>query len=386
MAYKDVSNLYDCMTEKMFRTYSEMVDTAWRKDGEQRLTDVFFKSYVSKKEAKGYNIWFCCSSGLAGCIPLNNPQERVNQEIKGTRRFPASCNCGKNITTMLTVELPNMVYKTSLSRVGVERNFKINNRDIVLNYQSNDYQKLLRYFNSFDSSIDIRSNGQNKFFVNTEEYLGSYVTEERTKLYRDALKGKTELDFSQRGRFFSHVESLCMVTRHKKQQDGNWQYTGNCSTFQKDTYCTHAARLMYKQELESLGRSIPQFRTTSRGARSVSSPKRKLIELLRKSASTIFSSMQMVIQDKDQFNSKLSEIISSYPDINEMISTVESLSKPKVEAKTGLAHICVVDALDLHNFIKSNSSTESKKKEALERAVELASKLQRTLVLLEKQK
>ena len=159
----DVRNLYNCMSEKMFDKYSEFVYQAWTNHGEHVLRDVFFNSYISKKKAKGYNIWYCASSGLAGCIPINNPQERVNQEINGSRCFPAACNCGKNITTMLTVELPIMVYKTSLTRLGVERNFKINHRAIVLNNQSKDCQELLAYAHKFDPRVDLKSGARNTF-------------------------------------------------------------------------------------------------------------------------------------------------------------------------------------------------------------------------------
>ena len=67
-----------------------------------------------------------------------------------------------------------------------------------------------------------------------------------------------------------------------------------------------------------------------------------LQDLLWKSASTILSSMQILLKDKHLSDGQLREIISSYPDINSMSMNIDNLSKPKVKENTGLVKKCVV--------------------------------------------
>jgi hypothetical protein len=90
--------------------------------------------------------------------------------------------------------------------------------------------------------------------------LGGPVTDERIALlYNNALLVLTDFPSEEREAHFDCVASLCIV-QCTKGTNGSLTYTGSCSQYFKDTYCTHAAIFYYEKELTSLTCEVPHQR------------------------------------------------------------------------------------------------------------------------------
>eukprot|EP00536_Pseudo-nitzschia_multiseries_P015201 jgi/Psemu1/41594/gm1.41594_g len=94
LAASDVQSLYQCISKPMFDTLAKLTKESWLARGEKRLVEVFFKLYIDREY---FNLWYVGSSGIAGCIPQNQANERATLELKGTSKFDGLCAIGKNI-------------------------------------------------------------------------------------------------------------------------------------------------------------------------------------------------------------------------------------------------------------------------------------------------
>jgi hypothetical protein len=171
---------------------------------------------------KNFNVWNCGATGIPGLVGDNNPHKRTNLEIKGGKIFHGLINIGRDTLSMFTVELPQMVRNFSLLRVGVSQNLRINNPDIVLHQQSKGCNELMRYYNTFDKSLDMKqisadSSGNTRFIVNTDDYLGEPVTTFRVDKYFKTLEGTVDIGYVQRGVMYEYVDSLCVVTKYDRR-------------------------------------------------------------------------------------------------------------------------------------------------------------------------
>jgi hypothetical protein len=221
----------------------------------------FFLAVCGHETFQRMELWCYRYFGLVGD---NNPHERTNLEIKGGKTFHGLINIGRDTLSMFTVELPQLVRNLSLLRVGVSRNLKIDNPDIVLHQQSKCCNELMRYYNTFDKSLDMKqidmdSSGNIRFIVNTDDYLGEPVTTQRVEKYFKTLEGTMDVGYDQRHVMYEYVDSLCVVTKHDNK-DGSYNHYGLCYKFLKQTYCNHCAILQYAVDLQSLGRAIPTNR------------------------------------------------------------------------------------------------------------------------------
>ena len=232
---------------------AKFMKKSWaKKYRENKVDNVFFDQYV---DLQNFNSWNCAASTIPDLVPDNNPHERTNLKIKGSKTLHGIINPGQDYLTMLTRKLPNLIRAFSLLRVGVEYIIKINQEDIILHPQSKIMEGLLNYSSRFVEEIDmgmITSKDNEKtdeqlltYLVNTENYLGLHVTKEVTKHYFDTLKGNVYATEENRSTAYAFVESFCLVNKIIKP-DGFFTYYGNCHAFFKTTYCNHCARFVYK--------------------------------------------------------------------------------------------------------------------------------------------
>eukprot|EP00536_Pseudo-nitzschia_multiseries_P008427 jgi/Psemu1/20403/gm1.20403_g len=210
-AASDVQSLYQCISKPMFDTLAKLTKESWLARGEKRLVEVFFKSYYINKEY--FNVWYVGSSGIAGCIPQNQANERATLELKGTSKFDGLCAIGKNIGSMLTEELPKAIYMMSLQRTSLCRTFPILNSNRIFNKKSNFHIKFAQYCSLVDQQIDIRTvtEGTPIWYLNSEDSLGKMVTATRVETYEKSVAGTNSHLFvhSKRHLYIDSVHSLC---------------------------------------------------------------------------------------------------------------------------------------------------------------------------------
>ena len=247
-AEEDVYMLRGCRSQPMFDKLKDMILSSWSHDGEQGLADTFRKSYLDNDL---FNKWRYNVSGIPGCIPQNNSHERSNLDTKGCAAFPGIIKAGQNMTAMLNIEFPSLVYFNSIERTEVERNFPI------LNEMKSMKPALFEYYLEFDKLVDCVSYKEG-FLVNREYNLGEPIDTIRVNRYESSLDGEFELDYRERHCFYHRVNELCFVT--KKQLDPKQKpfFTGSCFHFYNHLTCNHAAVFQYADKLPTVAKRISQ--------------------------------------------------------------------------------------------------------------------------------
>ena len=100
-AKEDVRRLHNCLSHAQFLTMSKLVIQAWMEIGELELARVFDEQYISNNR---YNRWTVKTTDESGFDASQNPMERSNEEVKGTRVFAGALRAGCDIGTMLLTE------------------------------------------------------------------------------------------------------------------------------------------------------------------------------------------------------------------------------------------------------------------------------------------
>jgi hypothetical protein len=305
----DCRNLSLCLTDLQFKTYSDFVYDAWVAEGERKLANIFFRSYVNNPN---FNNWHVACSGIQGYNPDNNPTERFMECIKGTRKFDGYMRIGYDVGTMIQRELPTMIYKCSQDRIGVESYTYLQQEEIIFHVHSKVYGGLTEYFQQYRSSIDCKVLPPNQldttqcasYLVNTEEYLGLAISNERRNNYDQALMGQTNFTYRDRGKYFECTSSLCNVTG--RSVGGKIIYSGSCSTYWKTTYCNHAAIFQYHEKLKSYSLSIPTNRVKhGRQYNSLTNPRSKLKLQYMNTSALVEDVQKVVFQNRDLSENKI---------------------------------------------------------------------------------
>eukprot|EP00536_Pseudo-nitzschia_multiseries_P004356 jgi/Psemu1/9835/gm1.9835_g len=234
-AASDVQSLYQCISKPMFDTHAKLTKESWLARGEKRLVEVLFKSYIDREY---FNVWHVGPSGIAGCIPQNQANERATLELKGTSKFDGICAIGKNIESMLTEELSKAIYMMSLQRTSLCHTFPILNRNRIFNKKSNFYIKFSQYCSLVDKKIGMRTvtEGTPIWYLNSKDSLGKMVTATRVETYKKSVAGTN-----------SHLFQF---------------YEGSCAAYLESRCCVHAAYLQYGKstEMKQILTAVPNSR------------------------------------------------------------------------------------------------------------------------------
>ena len=259
-AATDIKHLHECLTLEQFQKMSNFVKEAWTEDGETDLLNTFFKSYINDEK---FNRWYVGSSSVLGYHPDNNPTESNMRIIKGTRQFFGLVIIGQDTTSMVTTEFPQLIYKSSHDRVGVEKEVRLQHEQTVFNSKSKLYAELVTYNQQFRESLDSypisATDNRIEYLVNTEQNLSNVITIFDYQTYCDSLEGISDLTFKERYKFAGTVSNYCKVVG--KFDGEKWTYQGSCSQYRCTLYCPHAAVFQYKEKLLSFGAKIPQHRS-----------------------------------------------------------------------------------------------------------------------------
>eukprot|EP00536_Pseudo-nitzschia_multiseries_P018231 jgi/Psemu1/54671/gm1.54671_g len=326
----------------------------------------FFKSYINKEY---FNVWYVGSSGIAGCIPQNQANERATLELKGTSKFDGLCAIGKNIGSMLTEELPKDIYMMSLQRTSLCRTFPILNRNRIFNKKSNFHIKFAQYCSLVDKQIDIRTvtEGTPIWYLNSEDSLGKMVTATQVETFEKSVAGTNSHLFvhSQRHLYIDSVHSLCKVkcSRMGISSDETMQrfYEGSCVAYLESRCCVHAAYLQYgkstemKQMLTAVPNSRPRRTKIGRGV----GYKGEFIQLLNQTGTNMHNATKCLINNSVKNNFMRS--IANNPAISTLVVKFNIrqrnrsfIDKHMSLAKKALKHSC--DIADVANQMVSNPS------------------------------
>jgi len=249
VAENDVYLLRECRSDAMFRTMATMVLAAWRDAGEGDLCDTFKESYLMKPQ---FNTWYYCASGIPGCIPQNNSHERSNLDTKGCSNFRGIIHTGRNMTKMVNVEFPKLIYFNSSERVNTVRHYPILDKAKTLT------PSLFEYYNKLDLKTDVAKFGDG-FLVNKDIAVGNKINIE---LYVKTMQGKFEGTFENRHTFVERVDDLCFVRKQKLSSKHPEMYCGSCFDFYNHLTCHHSAIFQYESCLPELAHKIPQSRAS----------------------------------------------------------------------------------------------------------------------------
>jgi len=234
---RDVHQLHHCLSQQQFDTLSKFVMEGWRHAVRQgkiskELATTLFDSYIKDPD---FNQWYVSTGGLTGYDPTQQPTERAMEHMKGTKTFPGLLNTGRNMGTMIEVELPKMIVNVSTTCMGVESHTCLQEEKVILQTDSTVYKQLSLYY--------------------------KFITDERIFDYYEALKGRTKETYQSRQKFCECVSSMCLVSGTRR--DNKVIYTGSCVSYWKTRYCPHAAYFQYKNQLKSMAVVIPTNRMSN---------------------------------------------------------------------------------------------------------------------------
>jgi hypothetical protein len=159
-------------------------------------------------------------------------------DTKGCAAFAGIIKAGQNMTAMLKIEFPNLVYFNSIESTEVKHNFPI------LDQMKSMKPALFEYYLEFNKLVGCVQY-KDGFLVNREYNLGEPINAICVKRYESSLQGEFELDYSEQHFFYHRVNELCIVT--KKQLDPKQKsfFTGSCFHFYNHLKCNHAAVSQY---------------------------------------------------------------------------------------------------------------------------------------------
>ena len=214
---------------------------------EKNIATVFGRSYADNACYSGfrYNTF-----GVPGATPNDNPTEPTNQDIKGTRNQKGMIQVRRKFNQTILHEFPKLVYSASFDKCGVDRDFQMLSASNIVYEDARMVLKL--------KDIDVKDDGQGGFFVNTEDFIGEPLTDDRILHYKKIIDGKISTAYKSRENFVDQVHSICHVTLHKFHKKRSiWM--GNCLNSFETTKCCYAIRIAYPNEVAvKLEQYIPQ--------------------------------------------------------------------------------------------------------------------------------
>jgi hypothetical protein len=258
-AKMDVSNLWLCRTKAMWQKGVELARQAWIEDGQTQVWETFYNSYVADHN---YNMWHYSASGIPGCVPQNQSNERITLETKGCSLFQGTIRTGCTFEAMMNVEFPKLISTNSTERDGLNSSiFPMMNKSFIAHKE-----RVLQFFKNIDYMVDV-TNYQNGFLVNDWSSLARPLDTARIKEYEYSLAGDFELSYQERFEFFGRVNGLCYVEL-QKPRNSNAKHS-SCLDYFDNCWCVHAAVLQYRNELKTMAFKIPsqQMTTVRRGKR-----------------------------------------------------------------------------------------------------------------------
>jgi hypothetical protein len=252
-AKEDVSNLRLCRSDEMFRKGIKLVREAWLEDGQEKVWETFSNSYLNDPD---YSKWRYGVSGIPGCVPQNQSNERITLETKGCSLFQGTIRTGRSFEAMMNVEFPTLISVNSTERVGLSRSIPMMDESFITHKE-----RVLLFFNSIDYSVDV-SEYKNGFLVNCFSSIAKPINDTRIEEYERTLSGDFEFSHKERKTFFGRVNGLCFVKLQQPKDDNGAAFYSGCFHYFDKCWCMHAAIIQYKASLKIMGNKIPTRKMT----------------------------------------------------------------------------------------------------------------------------
>ena len=313
-----------------------------------------------------FNQWHVNCGGLCGYDPSNQATERAMEKYKGTKKFKGLMNIGHNMGSMIQVELPKFIVNVSTTCMGVESRTCLQEEAVVLNTDSSIYKELALYYNSIKDSVDtisvIGKNTEKKeYLINTEEFVGKFIDEDRVTTYYEALKGETRETYQTRHKFIECVSSLCLVTGIK--MDNKVIYTGSCVRYCKTRYCNHAGYYQYKNKLKSYAVIIPTHRTPqARQYDRRSTPKNDLKDRYNSIAIKLDTLKTLIFRKASLYHS-ITQRISLVPSVTTIRNELDDKNNHYCSTRLDTATKCELLIINLNSRIRKWKGPNQEKEE-----------------------
>ena len=117
------------------------------KDGkiESGLFRVFFANNINNPT---FAQWFLSCGGLCGYNFTNQSTERVMLMMKSAKKCKGLMSIWHNVGTMLQLKFPKFIVNVSTACIGVVNTISLQEEDIILETNSNEYKDLALYYKS----------------------------------------------------------------------------------------------------------------------------------------------------------------------------------------------------------------------------------------------
>ena len=265
---RDVQLVHRCRTEAQAAKMAEIVIAGWKQAGEDKLAQVFADSYVNNPP---FNRWWYSCVGMKGQSPHTNALERIHLEAKGCSLWEGMVQTNISIEQCLHREMPKLVYGWSRDRTGMNFEFKILDKKMILQSQSNDSYQLFQYATQLDWEHDVYEEQRPHSASNTEQqedgnntvrfYFSTTAGSKNANALNvarrnSAMEGKFDGGYSKRDDFIALTEALCCVER-EQTPSGQWCWMGDCAHFWKTTFCVHAACKQYETNVRDGSYKLP---------------------------------------------------------------------------------------------------------------------------------
>ena len=248
-ARADVKLLHLCRSHQMFAPLWKVIKDAWIKYGEKDIARIFGKSYADNAR---YSQFRYNTFNIPGVLPNDNPTERFNRSIKGTRFEKGMIQVGRKFNDTILEEFPKLVYFASVDKCGVYRDYQMSSSTNIEYEDAFEASKLKK-------NVDIKGDGEGGFFVNSTEYAGQPITEERLLEYKQIINGNYPVSYESKNNYIDKVHSICHVTLHKIENE-QLIWMGNCTDSFRSTKCPHAIKIAYSIEADlKVQQYIPQI-------------------------------------------------------------------------------------------------------------------------------
>jgi hypothetical protein len=181
-----------CKTKRQKDTMWRLTKERWEKDGESAT---YARTYI---DYNNYAHWYYTASGQHGSVACNNPMERHNLAVKGSRNFDGFVEIGRDMYFCLTKEFVWLVHESS------ERLTSPTSELPVLDYKkASSNSKFMIFQSILDPSVDIREYGGG-WLINDIVYMTVVITDDDVRQMELALEGVVEGNHSRRRRTGRH--------------------------------------------------------------------------------------------------------------------------------------------------------------------------------------
>jgi hypothetical protein len=233
MMHIDVLKMHHCPSLPMFIQFSKLCMEAWRSVNENKVVEVFEKSYLPPSE-HDHHRWRFNEFSCVGNHPQSNSIERWHLSSKGSTEFEGYCKFGLCLNSMMNVQFPTLVHAVSKRCESLERKIRILDKASV----AADSKLLRQTANLSERDWKQHLDG---FLVNNVGFEGFSIDTKRILDWGKAMSGKSSItEPDRRTEMFEQGMSLVYIALRKFAHEDEAFWHCGCVQFWKKTSCPHS--------------------------------------------------------------------------------------------------------------------------------------------------